>query len=189
VSRQVASGDLQGEGRTRNNLGIVLMQAGRYDEARRAVRRAIECKEPYGNAAQSWTSWGLLRTLEQAVGNQAEAERAWHVAFTDYLNYRGEGGHGQQPAVSMCRTVADAIKEGTPWSAERELAAYEERAGSDPWLKALLRKLHDVANGARDPSLALDPNLDYDDAAELLLLITSLGKKESAGEQPKRSSS
>jgi hypothetical protein len=33
---------------------------------------------------------------------------------------------------------------------------------------------HSVLAGSRDPALAADPNFDYDNAAELLLLLESL---------------
>jgi len=39
----------------------------------------------------------------------------------------------------------------------------------------MIPKLQAILQGSRDPALATDPNLDYDDAAELLLLLEALG--------------
>jgi hypothetical protein len=39
----------------------------------------------------------------------------------------------------------------------------------------MLPKLHAILHGDRNPALAADPALDYDDAAELLLLLERLG--------------
>jgi hypothetical protein len=43
-------------------------------------------------------------------------------------------------------------------------------------MKVLLPKLRAILKGARDPSLADDPALDYDDAAELKLLLEDLAR-------------
>ncbi len=45
---------------------------------------------------------------------------------------------------------------------------------SRAYLKPLIPKLQAVLRGERDPSLAADPDLDYDDAAELQLLLEHL---------------
>jgi hypothetical protein len=42
----------------------------------------------------------------------------------------------------------------------------------------MLPKLHAILHGDRDSALAADPALDYDDAAELLLLLETLGAGE-----------
>jgi len=39
----------------------------------------------------------------------------------------------------------------------------------------MLSKLCAILHGARDPTLATDPALDYGDAVELLLLLETLG--------------
>jgi hypothetical protein len=38
----------------------------------------------------------------------------------------------------------------------------------------LVLKLQALLSGSRDPGLAADPDLDYDDAAEILLLVEEL---------------
>ncbi len=44
--------DLANEGRARSNLADTLIKRRRYDEARHEIQRAIECKRPYGHAAE-----------------------------------------------------------------------------------------------------------------------------------------
>lgn len=41
----------------------------------------------------------------------------------------------------------------------------------------MLPKLQTILHGDRDPALADDPALDYDDAAELLLLLERLAEQ------------
>jgi hypothetical protein len=41
-------------------------------------------------------------------------------------------------------------------------------------LKALIPKLQALLAGSRDPGLAVDPELDYTDAAEILFLLEML---------------
>ncbi|MCP4590563.1 MAG: hypothetical protein GY842_07455, partial [bacterium] len=43
------------------------------------------------------------------------------------------------------------------------------------YLRPLIPALLAVVDGSRDPALAPDPDLDYDDAAEILLLLERLG--------------
>ena len=68
-------GDLATEGRSRSNLGIRLIKLRRYDEARRELLRAIECKQPYGHASEPWKTFGILCDLERAVGNRPPRQR------------------------------------------------------------------------------------------------------------------
>jgi hypothetical protein len=61
-----------------------------------------------------------------------------------------------------------------------ELAALLGQLARDPgWqgdaAKALLAALGAILGGARDPALAEDPALDYDDAVEVQLLLEALG--------------
>ena len=44
-------------------------------------------------------------------------------------------------------------------------------------LKSLILKLQAILAGSRDPELAADPELDYDDAAEVLFLLEKLKGK------------
>jgi tetratricopeptide (TPR) repeat protein len=46
--------DLRYEGVVRSNLADTLIKLQRFEEARRELRRAIECKKPFGHAAEPW---------------------------------------------------------------------------------------------------------------------------------------
>ena len=69
--------------------------------------------------------------------------------------------------------TAQAIEEGETTGLEQLLA---QLSGADvpPQAKVLISKLQATLNGNRDPALAADPTLDYDDAAELQLLLEQL---------------
>jgi len=47
-----------------------------------------------------------------------------------------------------------------------------------PRLQAMLPKLHAILHGDRNSALAADLALEYDDAAELLLLLETLGARD-----------
>ena len=166
--------DLNCEGMVRNNLADTLIKLGRYDEARRELHRAIECRKPYGHAAEPWKTWDNLHNLEQATGNSQAAAQARQQSIQSYLDYRRAGGESQSPRAQLYALVAQAIQQGNTTEAEQILAQYSRVADAPPPFKAMIPKLQAILNGARDPALAADPDLDYDDAAELRLLLESL---------------
>ena len=135
--------DLNAEGRSRSNLAIALIELERHDEARRELQRAIECKQPYGHAAEPWKTWVILHDLEQATVNPPAAAQARQQAIQSYLAYRRDGGENQNPGAKLCAQVAQAIQQGDSTEAERVLAEY---LGPDaqPWAKALIPKLQAI---------------------------------------------
>lgn len=169
--------DLQKEGLRRNNLAATLIKLERYDEARNALLRAIECKQAFGHAAQPWTAWNILHDLEQATGHVQAAAEARGKAVAAYLAYRRAGGESQANTAPLYALVAQALQDGTPdalTAAAAQLTAQAEP--DDPaWFTALLDKLQAVLRGTRDPALAADPALSYGDAVELQLLLEKLG--------------
>ena len=167
------------EGRARGNLAGTLIKLGRYDEARTDLLRAVDCDKPYGHAAEPWKTWALLHNLEQAVGHPQAAAEARQRAIESYLSYRRDGGQSGQPGAQACAAVADAIQSGNRSKmAEltRKLTAVLEGSSGTvpPWAKAMFPKLQAILAGSRGPALADDPALDFDDAAELRLLLESL---------------
>lgn len=180
----VELGDRINEGRARSNLANTLIKLERYDDARRELKRAIECKEPFGHAAEPWKTWALLERLERAVGNPQAAARARGRAIESYLAYRRQGGVPRTPGGQLCAAVAQAIQQGQTGAAALALAQLLQDEDTPAYLKTLIPKLQSVLQGARDPALADDPALDYDDAAELRLLLEGLTADDtSAGEE------
>ena len=168
------------EGVTCSNLAGTLIQLGRPDEARREILRAIECKAPFGHAAQPWMTFTVLADLERAAGNTAAANAARQRAIDAYLAYRRDGGENLSGGAQIFDLVAQAIAGNQIPAAESQVAQREARADLPAYLKALLPKLKAILRGARDPSLAADPDLDYDDAAELQLLLEHLARNQEA---------
>ena len=168
--------NLANEGRTRNNLGSTLLKLERHNEARKEILRAIECDKPYGHAAEPWTTFALLRTLESAVGNGPAAGEAREQAIQAYLAYRRAGGENQTKGGQLAALVAQAIAASEIDAATAALTELLQRPNLPDYLKALIPALQAVLGGSRDPTLAVDPNLDFDDAAEVLLLLEVVGK-------------
>jgi tetratricopeptide (TPR) repeat protein len=162
------------EGLLRNNLALALLLMQQYDEARRELLRAIECKEPYGHAAAIWNTWDILYDLEQASGNVEAAAQARARAVESYLAYRRAGGQSMDFGAQLCAEAAQAIEQGETAELEQKLA---ELSGEDiaPSDKVLFAKVQAVLRGERDGALAADPELDYRDAVELQLLLEALG--------------
>ncbi|MBI3801142.1 MAG: tetratricopeptide repeat protein [Deltaproteobacteria bacterium] len=167
--------NLAREGFTCNNLANTLTKLQRYDEARRELLRAVECDKPYGHAAEPWKTWDILHDLERATGNLQAAHEAWQQAVQSYLAYRRDGGENHNPGAKRCAAVAQAIQNSNTAEVEQALAAASGAANTPSWLRVLIPKLQAVLKGNRDPALAADPSLDYDDAAELQLLLERLG--------------
>ena len=174
IDIDIELGDSRDEGIDRNNLANVLIKLGRYDEARRELERAIVCREPFGHAAEPWKTWALLHDLEREAGDSQAAAQARQQAVQTYLAYRRAGGESRLPGAQLCALVAQAIGQGNTTEAEQRLARYLE-PDAVPQAKAMIRKLQAILQGSRDPALATDPNLDFRDAAELLLLLEALG--------------
>jgi tetratricopeptide (TPR) repeat protein len=162
------------EGVARSNLANVLIKLHRYDEARIELQRAIECKKPYGHAAEPWKTWAILHNLEQATSNSQAAAQARQKAVRSYLEYRRDGGENQNSASQLFTLTAQAIQQGETTEMEQQLAQYSG-ADASSRVKILIPKLQAIIRGDRDSALATDPNLDYDDAVELQLLLEKLG--------------
>ena len=62
----------------------------------------------------------------------------------------------------------------TPPPSPRSLPILEAITDPPHRLQTMLPKLHAILHGDRNPALAADPALEYDDAAELLLLLETL---------------
>ena len=166
--------DQKNEGLDRNNLANTLIKLKHYDEARRELMRAIECKQPYGHAATPWTTWDILHDLEQATGDQQAAAEARQRAMEAYLAYRRDGGQSYEWGAQWCASVAEAIAQGETTALVQQLTEYlKTQAG--PRGKAMIPKLQAILNGSRDVALADDPALFYQDAVELRLRLESLG--------------
>ncbi|HBL26449.1 MAG TPA: hypothetical protein DD490_06410, partial [Acidobacteria bacterium] len=171
--------DLAHEGVARSNLADKLIKLRRYGEARQELRRAIECGEPYGHAAEPWKTWSILEKLERATGQAEAAQAARRRASEAYLAYRRAGGVSQSNQDGYFAGVAQAIQEKAEERAARELTELME-PGDPPQFTALVRQLLRVLGGERDPALAEEPELYYRDAAELRLLVEAVGAETDA---------
>ena len=168
-------GDVRYEGVTRNNIAATLYQLKRYDEARQEVKRAIECMSQIGLAAVPWKSFGILHLIESAEGHTAAAKAAWQQARDAYLAYRRQGGYAQYNSGKLADQIADAVQQGKGEEMARELREIAETGRGDRPVAPTVLLLLAVLNGSRDPALADDPALSYDNAAELLFLMERLG--------------
>ena len=172
--------DQDHEGLARSNLAYTLRKLGRYDDARAEIRRAITCKEPFGHAATPWTTWAILHEIEQAQGNATAAAEARARAFELFLAYRCEGGENHSNAGRLCHALtaamlgqsdeAPSIKDLKPQL--EQLLAEDERG--IPLIPLLLQ----IIDGDRDRTLAEHPDLNYQQAAELHVLLDQLESAE-----------
>jgi tetratricopeptide (TPR) repeat protein len=165
--------DLRHEGVVRSNLAGTLIKLQRFEEARPELQRAVECKKPYGHAAEPWKTWEILYTLEQATGNPQAAAEARRRAIESYLAYRRAGRESQSNVAELYDLVIQAIQQGATSEVEQQLAELSSE-NVPPQFTALPAKLHAILRGTRAPALADDPDLPYRDAAELQLLLERL---------------
>jgi tetratricopeptide (TPR) repeat protein len=169
-------GDKRYEGFVRNNLANSLIKLQRYDEARSELQRAIECKKAFGHSAHPWRTWDILCNLELASNNPTAAHAAKQQARLSYLAYRRDGGENMdRPELpQLCQAILQAIQENNADDVLKDLRGFENLAGLPNYLKPVIPKLIAILQGDRNPNLADDPELDYNSAAELLLLLDAL---------------
>ena len=130
-------------------------------------------RQPFGHAAQPWRTFHILNKLERALGNAAEAHRA-HDLARDHTSPTGA-------MAAKARTRAGEFYDlmaTNPEAAKPQLVELSQSPDLPTYLQALLSALQAVAAGSRDPALADEPSLDFDDAAELLLLIEKLTRRD-----------
>ena len=166
--------DQRNEGAALGNLAHVLIKLQCYDEARAELRRAIEYKQPFGHAAEAWKDWNNLHDMEQAIGDTQAAAAAREQAIASYLAYRRAGGESQSNQAQLFALVIQAIRQDSTDEAEQALAELSNR-DIPASFETLLAKLQAILCGDRNPALAADPNLFYDHAVELQLLLEGLG--------------
>ena len=102
------------------------------------------------------------------------AADARQQAIEYYMECRRTGGGNHAPGARLCTQIAHAISQGDTTEVTQFLAEAAAAADTPAWLKVMLPKLHAILHGDRAPALATDLTLDYDDAAELLLLLETL---------------
>jgi tetratricopeptide (TPR) repeat protein len=164
------------EGLARGNLALILVKLGQIAEARVEIVPAIKCNEPYGYAAIPWQTWYILSRIETIDGNKQAAEEARQKALELFLAYRRDGGENNKYSGSVCKAIGEALQASNKAGARRYLRnnqhnpAYSREGNPEP----LLDVLTEIINGNRDPSLADNPELTYDQAAEIILLLESL---------------
>jgi hypothetical protein len=114
---------------------------------------------------------GLLAALGERLPD--EASQARQKAVESYLAYRRDGGQKHDLRGATLRAG------GRRRRAERDSELKQQLVsilGADipPQVKALLAGVQAILDGERDPALAADPELGYDDAVELQLLLEGL---------------
>lgn len=169
--------DLRYEGAARNNIAGTLCQLKRYDEARQEIKRAIECLNQIGLAAEPWKAFNILHDIEAAEGHAAAAKAAWQQARDAYLAYRRQGGYAQFNSGKLADQIADAVQQGKGEEVMQELREITEAGRGDRPVAPTVPLFLAVLNGSRDPALADDPALAYHDAAELLFLMERLEER------------
>ena len=127
-----------------------------------------------GLAADLWKSWGILYELEWSLGNVDAAAPARQKAVEAYLAYRRAGGESRTTGAQLCAATGQAIAEGRTDQARAELHQLLQRPDLPASVKSLIPALQAILDGSRDPALGEDPDLDYRDAAEILLLVEHL---------------
>src|SRR5262249_32731910 len=151
-------------GTVRNNLADELHRLGRLDDARREIRRAIECDALFGHTAEPWTAWTNLALIETTAGNSAAAEDAKRKAIASYLAYRRDGGENHSVDGRITQAVMASLLAGNPAEATKglqQLSADSTAATFLPFIHAL----QEIVTGNRDRILADASTLDFREAA------------------------
>jgi len=175
-----ALGDQRNEGAARNNLANCLHGLQRYNAARVEAERAIELKREFGHAATPWTAWAVLSHVEHKLGDTEAAAIARQRAIDTYAAYRRDGGYPQRPTGRVAAQLTAALSNGT--SPRQLVAQLASPPGAAANVAAFLTCLRAILSGDRNPTLLGDPALDFDDVAELTLLLETLSSPGRPGQ-------
>lgn len=177
ADKYVESQDRAKEGVVRSNLAIRLRKRRRFDEARREIHRAIECKEPFSHTAEPWKTWSILASIETEAGNPTAAAEAKDKAIAYYLAYRRDGGENHSDSGRLVFAVTQSLCAGDSATATSLLQQLADRFRADARSITFIRALQAIVTGSRDRTLADAPDLRYEMAAEILFLIETLEKR------------
>jgi hypothetical protein len=174
LHRQVATlreelGDSFTQARSLSNMANILRKLGRLGEAREVAILAAHLKAPFGHAAEPWKTWSILQEIEAQAG-RPDAAAARSRAIELYAAYRREGGEPQSSSGRLIVIVGQTLLLHGAEAAHGLIPPpdrFEEKLL--PVREALLA----IVGGSRDPALAQDARLEYDDAVELALLLES----------------
>ena len=170
-----AIGDTAKEGIVLTNLADALRKLQRFEEARTAITRAIQCKETFGHAATPWNAWNVLACIEIEAGNPQAVAEARLMARSAYHSYLRDGGENQSSSGRLSRDIRKSLTGGKP----AEAASLLQQHAADPQAARMLpflNALQAITAGSRLRTLADDHALNYTEAAEVLLLIEALGE-------------
>jgi len=107
ASRLSSSGDRHGAGRTYQQLGAVAMERGRFDEAERHFRQALDVMLEFGDRHGAGRTYQQLGAVAMERGRFDEAERHFRQALDVMLEFGDRHGAGrtyqQLGAVAMER--------------------------------------------------------------------------------------
>ena len=169
-------GDGHGEEASRNKLANVLIQLRRHDDARQELYRASECSLPDSATVRNWAIRRGLRDVSQMVENPSVADEARRQSIQKYLAYRRAGGENPNPGSRLCAQIGQAIRAGDTAPLAAKLAQIMASPNVPAAGKLLITKLQAILAGSRDLALATDPDLHYQYAGELQLLLEDLIK-------------
>ncbi|BCJ48189.1 hypothetical protein GCM10010168_25490 [Actinoplanes ianthinogenes] len=161
----VTMNDLASEGRARGNVALMLLELDRHDEARREIRRSLDCLAPYGAAVEPWLVWSMLERLERAAGRTEAAVAARKRAMDLYTAYREAGGMTKSP---LGPSVMFFVGQVTRHGRERALKVLDDPAAPDgpPWT-VFRRQMRAVLGDDAAQVAAGEDDLDCLDAVEL----------------------
>jgi tetratricopeptide (TPR) repeat protein len=136
--QQAAAGNACAAAEAANNRSVALLQAGRPEEARRAVLGTPEVFDRAGDAARAAQAIGNLATAAEACGDLTAAESGYQEAARRFADQ----GDPESQAVVLTSLSRLQLKRGRPLDALSTLQAGIERKPRrglrDRWLQRLL---------------------------------------------------
>ncbi len=133
-----AAGDQSAEAEAANNLCVALLQAGRPDEALRAVEGTPETFDRLGDPARAAQALGNLASALEASGDLIAAERTYTRALQQFADLNDH----QAQATILGSLSQLQLKRGRPLDALSTMQAgleHKPRRGlRDRWVRRLL---------------------------------------------------
>jgi tetratricopeptide (TPR) repeat protein len=170
----VQLGNTAGQASTLNQLGLLYGTMGRLEDAVRFPLQAAEMQATLHDLAGEGRSRNNAATQLIALRRYDEARRELQRAIACQEPF----GHAAKPwkTFGILSDLERAVgNTAAATAAATALAEIAQRPNLPAYVPPGLAALQALLAGSRDPALADDPRLAYDDAVDLRLLLDQLG--------------
>ncbi|MCS7024503.1 MAG: hypothetical protein NZV14_06860 [Bryobacteraceae bacterium] len=167
-------GDRAAECEARLTASRYFARAGAVAQARAELAAAEDAQSALQPVAEPWKLLDARRELELSLGNFEAADQAKRQAMETFLAFRRTRGENDFPSGQIANFVVLALAAGSTTLASKQLEEWRRNPDLPAHAKIYLEVIGQVLAGSRDRTLAHHPDLTFDEAAEIHVLMDAL---------------